>query len=496
MPNTKNYYIKTNRIFTTTRKYAWIITLLVAIGGLWEPRLGVLVVGIRAGLLGTSFFSGRFWCGNFCPHGSLFDNIISPISTNRRIPGFFKSKWFIGVFFVFFAINFSRKLIRIAALWGTFSFVERLGYIFVNTYLMVLVVGGGIALLVNSRTWCQFCPMGTLQKLSYRLGSFLGVAKHTEKKITIESKDKCHSCGKCSRVCPFQLTPYLEFNDNNQFDNINCIKCTTCVENCPGNLLSLETSKKASQIIELSDLRGYERRQRIAATLIEVIDLDSDLKEFVFRFDDPQTVHYQAGQFILIKIQDEPIQFRAYSIASANEDDRTLKVIIKQVRNGYGTEILFRYRAGDRVTLEGPMGNELVPAADTKKMLFIANGIGITPFIGLVKESLTQRAGVQSVQLLNGQRHIRDFIYHDYFKDLAARHAQFTYLPAASREEAAGFHHGHVTGLLKEMDVTGHRVYLCGSGAMIRECHEILIGKGIPAEDIFFENEERIQLSA
>lgn len=494
MQNTKNYFIKTNRVFTTTRKYAWILTVLVAIGGLWESRLGVLVVGIMAGLLGTSFFSERMWCGNFCPHGSLFDTIIHPISMNKKIPSLLKNKWFIGAFFLFFTINFSRKLVRIAALWGTYSFIERLGFIFVNTYLMVLIVGGGAALLINSRTWCQFCPMGTLQKLSYRLGSALGIAKHTEKKITIEARDKCHTCGKCSRVCPFQLTPYLEFNDTNQFDNINCIKCTTCVENCPGNLLSLQTVKQAKKVMEMSDLTGYQDRQRIHATLTRINDLGGDLREFVFVSD--RKVAYKAGQFILIKIQDHPVQFRAYSISSANEDNQTIKVIIKKVKNGYGTEIIFRFREGDRITLEGPMGDHLVPSPDTKKMLFIANGIGITPFIGLVKDSLTGRDGVESVTLLNGQRHVRDFIYHDYFKSFQADHPEFDYRPAASREAREGFCKGYVTSLLKDMDVTGHKVYMCGSAAMIRECHEILLAKGISADDIFCESEERIELSA
>lgn len=494
MENKGNYFIKTNRVFTTTRKYAWIFTVLVAIGGLWEPRLGVLVLGIMAGLLGTSFFSGRLWCGNFCPHGSLFDNIVNPISRNKKIPAFFKSKWFIGAFFLFFTINFSRKLINIAALWGSFSFVERLGYLFVNTYLMVLVVGGGMALLVNSRTWCQFCPMGTLQKLSYRLGSWLGIAKHTEKKITIESKDKCHTCGKCSRVCPFQLTPYLEFNDNNQFDDINCIKCTTCVENCPANLLSLQTVKQAEKLIKTSDLTGYENRQQISATVETINDLGNDLKEYVFVCD--QEISYKAGQFILIKIQDHPIQFRAYSISSANEDNKTIKVIIKKVKKGYGTDIIFRFNQGDKIILEGPMGDHLVPSQDTKKMLFIANGIGITPFIGLVKESLVSRTGLESVKLLNGQRYEQDFIYHDYFDTLQKQHSIFTYHAVASREKKEGFHSGYVTDVLRDMDLSDYKVYMCGSSAMIRECYEILLEKGMAKQYIFYESEERIQLSA
>ncbi|HAE91579.1 MAG TPA: 4Fe-4S ferredoxin, partial [Tissierella sp.] len=36
-----NQYIKTNRTFTVIRKYGWLFTLLVAIGGLWEPKLGL-----------------------------------------------------------------------------------------------------------------------------------------------------------------------------------------------------------------------------------------------------------------------------------------------------------------------------------------------------------------------------------------------------------------------------------------------------------------------
>ncbi|WP_418654998.1 4Fe-4S binding protein [Anoxybacter fermentans] len=37
-------------------------------------------------------FKDKYWCGNFCPHESLFDFIIMPISPNRKIPSFFKSK--------------------------------------------------------------------------------------------------------------------------------------------------------------------------------------------------------------------------------------------------------------------------------------------------------------------------------------------------------------------------------------------------------------------
>jgi len=238
-------YIKTNRTFTAIRKYGWLFNLLVAIGGLFEPKLGLLVIFIMAGLMTTSFFSGRYWCGNICPHGSLFDTLLLSISRNSKIPEFLKSKYFILGFFVFFMFNFSRKILSVFNQWGVYDFLDKLGFVFVSTYLMVLIVGGALAVFITPRTWCQFCPMGTMQKLSYSLGKLVGVADKTETKVTISNPDKCIKCGKCSKVCPFQLTPYLEFDENNEFSNIECIKCATCIENCPLKLLSLANREEA-----------------------------------------------------------------------------------------------------------------------------------------------------------------------------------------------------------------------------------------------------------
>lgn len=494
-----NYFIKTNRTFTNIRKYGWLLTVLIALGGRWEPKLGLLVVFIMAGLTGVSFFTGRYWCGNICPHGSLFDSVIAPISRNKKIPKLFKNKVFGAIFLIFFAWNFSNKIIKISPLWGTFDFLDKLGFIFSNTYLVVLIVGGIFALTINSRTWCQFCPMGSLQKISYTVGKTVGVAKNTNVLVTIESKDKCHSCGKCSRVCPFQLTPYLEFNDNNQFDNINCIKCGTCVENCPASILSIKTEKQAIDLKEKTLVLGYENRKEIEAKITKIMDLGNDLREFEFTFQNPHEVNYKAGQFILVRIMDEPKQYRAYSISSYNENNRSLKVIIKKVPKGFGTEIIFdNFKVGSDIILEGPMGDELVVGDDVKKVLFVANGIGITPFIALVKDVLLNRPDIEEVKLLNGQKFENEFIYDDYFRELSKEYDKFHYIPVASREENLdkGLRKGYVTNLIKELDVADYKVYMCGSKNMIADSYKILLDKGLETSDIFYESEEKVKVES
>ncbi len=492
----KNYYIKTNRIFSTLRNYGWIFTVLVAIGGLWEPKLGLAVVFIMAGLTISGFFTGRYWCGNICPHGSLFDRVLSPISRNKKIPNFVRSKPMIFSFLLFFTINFSRKLIKISKLWGSLAFLEKLGMLFSNTYLMVLIVGGFLAIFVNSRTWCQFCPMGSIQKVSHKLGKALGITKKTEKKITISNPDLCHSCGKCSRVCPFQLTPYLEFSSNNQFDNPNCIKCSTCVENCPAGILSLSTLKQANKIKQSTSNNGYKERQKILSKIVDIKDLNNDIKEYTFSFQSPKKVDYKAGQFILVKIQDDPESYRAYSISSYNEDSNHLSVIIKKVEKGYGTEIIFNeFKIGHMIELEGPMGDELVPDKSADKVLFIGNGIGITPFVGLSKDILLNNSSLKEVKLLDGQRFENEFIYHDYFKSLNDEYKHFEYLPVVSRDNSSLVKKGYVTDLLKTIDLKDYKVYMCGSKNMIADSYNILLDKGVEKENIFYESEDKISIN-
>ncbi len=484
-----SFYIKTNRVFTPIRKYGWIFTLMVAIGGLWYPKLGLLVLPVMLTLTILSFFKGRYWCGNFCPHGSLFDSLLGPLSRNRRIPKFFKSKVFGALFFAFFIFNIIRKIIKVSALFGTMLFWDKLGFIFVASYLMVTVIGGTLSILITQRTWCNFCPMGIMQKLSYKLGKLIRANKKTDRKITVASKDMCHICGKCSRVCPMQLTPYLEFSEQNQFDNETCLRCSTCVVNCPAGILSLNTAKKAEALIEETDMEGYGNRQKISAEIIDVSELNHGVRQYTFRFRTPKVIDYKAGQFILVKIRDNPKMYRAYSISSYNEDGTKLSITVKKDPKGYGTEIIFdQFKTGDRVELEGPMGAELIVGKEEENLVFVAGGIGITPFLPMVREILSDDNQNRKVTLIYGVNKENEFLYHDEFIDLEKQNDQFEYKQVVAFDDNWKGKKGFVTDVLKEMNLEGHKVYLCGPKPMIQPTVKQLLKQGLKDEDIKYES--------
>lgn len=222
---------------------------IIAIGGMYVPKLGLLLIPIMITLMVLGFLKGKYWCGNLCPHGSLFDKILLPLSPNGKIPKLFTSRLMKGAFFIFYMVMFGSRLVKVLQLWGSMTFLDRLGFVFAANYLIPTIVGTSLALFVNPRAWCTFCPMSTMEQLAYKLGIRTGLNRKTDKKVTAIKPEKCTQCGKCHRVCPMQLTPYQELTaESNQFNNVDCIRCSTCIYNCPRQVLTMANCDEASNV--------------------------------------------------------------------------------------------------------------------------------------------------------------------------------------------------------------------------------------------------------
>ncbi len=487
------FYIKTKRSFTPVRTYAWILTVLIGIGGQFIPILGLIVPFIMLALMGTSIFKGKYWCGNFCPHGSFFDNLIGPISRHNKIPTFLRSKTVIAAVLVFFMFNLGRRFIDVYATLGTGDFFERLGLIFATTYLMVLLIGGLLGMVINERTWCQFCPMGTIQALFYKLGKATGLAYKTDEKVTISHPDLCHSCGKCARVCPMQLYPYLQFSkDQQQYDEEKCIRCNTCVHNCPAGILQMAKPQETDDIKQKASVEGFDKARYFQARIKKIATLHDDIRQFSFELIEPENMPYDPGQFVLVEVNPEIKMYRAYTISGSNHDYSEIQVTIKKLPRGYGTSIIFdSFKEGDIVNLKGPMGNELRIDPSGKELLLIANGIGITPFVSSV-QSLFEEKTISfqgTVTLLYGARYEEDLVYDDYFEEMAAQNGNLNYYKILTRPRTDQYQKGYVTDLLKNLNLsTDTRAYICGTAEMANGVKQLLVGKGILKDNIYYES--------
>ena len=195
--------------------YLGIIVLIVSIGGIFYPKLGYILLLVFATLLIIAPFRGRWFCGNLCPRGSFVDFWLAPLSRRLRIPPFLRSMWIrVPIFIALMGFMIYRLL-------GTQGMVDRIGMVFVTLCIVTTSIAILFGVFLAPRTWCTFCPMGTLQRTLGR-GRYL---------LTID-RERCIDCKRCRKVCPMQL-PVNEIQDLP-----DCIKCGRCIQACPKDALS------------------------------------------------------------------------------------------------------------------------------------------------------------------------------------------------------------------------------------------------------------------
>ncbi|MFZ3147569.1 MAG: 4Fe-4S binding protein [Methanothrix sp.] len=195
--------------------YLGIIVLIVSIGGIFYPKLGYFLLLVFASLMIIAPFRGRWFCGNLCPRGSFVDFWLAPLSRGLKIPPRFRSMWLRVPIFVALMGFMIFRIIQ------TQGMVDKIGMVFVTLCILTTSIAILFGVIIAPRTWCSFCPMGTLQRA-------MGGRKY---RLKVDA-DKCIDCGKCQKVCPMQLPV------NEILDKPDCIKCARCVEACPKHALS------------------------------------------------------------------------------------------------------------------------------------------------------------------------------------------------------------------------------------------------------------------
>jgi ferredoxin-type protein NapH len=193
--------------------YLGILVLIVSIGGLWYPALGYFILLIFAAIFLISPFRGRWFCGNLCPRGSFVDFWVDKISRKKKIPGTLRS---LRVRLPIFFLLMGFMGYRITGILGNLDTFEKIGMVFVTMCLVTTAVAVLLGIYLSPRTWCSFCPMGTVQRL-------IGGNKYPLKL----AKERCINCSKCDKACPMQLK--IRENDIKP----DCIKCGRCVSACP-----------------------------------------------------------------------------------------------------------------------------------------------------------------------------------------------------------------------------------------------------------------------
>ncbi len=136
----------------------------------------------------------------------------------------------------------------------TADFLHNFYYVGIDV-IFAGVLGLGVYFFMSGRIWCRFgCPLAALMHIYNRFSRY---------RIFSEKK-KCISCNICTKVCHMGIDVMNYANKGIPMNDVECVRCSACVVNCPTEVLSFgslpktDVDNKLYKEIELPVVSGWQ----------------------------------------------------------------------------------------------------------------------------------------------------------------------------------------------------------------------------------------------
>ncbi len=210
-----------------------------------------------------------------------------------------------------------------------------------------------------------------------------------------------------------------------------------------------------------------------------VTDMAEDCKSFTL-VPDPEKgtealAWFGAGKYLTVfeTIEGMPVT-RAYSISSSPKDSLEGKYVltIKLVEGGLVSRYIFdTWEVGTSVEVSAPSGNfEYQPLRDAKKVICLAGGSGITPFVSMAN-AIADGDEDFEMTLLYGSRTYENILFRDELDALAEKcdKIKVVHVLSDEKKKVKGTEKGFITAeLIKKYapENEAYSVFLCGPQQM------------------------------
>lgn len=205
----------------------------------------------------------------------------------------------------------------------------------------------------------------------------------------------------------------------------------------------------------------------------------------------PAGFEFKAGQAIYLTLPaptgaDNKGRMRTFSLSSTPHDaDLTITTRLSDSAFKKALEML---PLGTEVEIDGPYGDMTLDQDTTRPAVFIAGGIGVTPFRSMIRHAL-DTGQPQKLVLFYSMRTIEDAAFLDELAALAERHAQFKLVTTVTGNGQASnaVKRGHITADMVRRhtgDLVAPVYYVAGPPGMVEAMQTMLTKDGISGSDI------------
>ncbi|MES3005832.1 MAG: oxidoreductase [Patescibacteria group bacterium] len=222
--------------------------------------------------------------------------------------------------------------------------------------------------------------------------------------------------------------------------------------------------------------------QKLTLRLKSKTQLSGLIYSFTFTAD--QKLRFKSGQYLEwtmpgLKV-DERGNRRFFTIASSpTEPDIHLGVRVQQDGSSFKDHLL-EMKEGDMMMAGSLSGEFTLPKDSNEKLVFIAGGIGVTPFRSMVKYLLDKKEK-RDITLFYACASENDFVYMDVFAEAEREiglKVVYIVTDVAKVTEAWKGKTGYITAELitdEVVDPKNHLFYLSGPDAMVRNYKKLIL---------------------
>jgi glycine betaine catabolism B len=174
-------------------------------------------------------------------------------------------------------------------------------------------------------------------------------------------------------------------------------------------------------------------------------------------FAKPSGFSYTAGQYFFLSFLSNGQPFKKPLSFSSAPHEPNLS-FTKRISTSVFSQTIAQLKVGDTLTIEGPFGNFILPEKPAQ-LVFIAGGIGITPFRSMLLENTWTKQ--HNITLLYGSTAATEIIFKTELE-------QFQVHQQIGGTITAEFINKHIPDQVQKL------FYICGSPAMVTAMCNIL----------------------
>lgn len=194
--------------------------------------------------------------------------------------------------------------------------------------------------------------------------------------------------------------------------------------------------------------------------------------------------NFLAGQYIRVSVSkllypDPKGASRVFSISSSPNDKNKISVAFRDSGSGF-KRTLMELSLGSFVDIEGPFGYFTLPKDISRPLVFIAGGIGITPFLSMIRFATEQKLA-HKITLLYANRNTESAAYLEELTTIAKQNSHFLL-----KNQFGRIDEDFIRQNVK--DINESAWYLAGLPDMVTDMRNLLSRLGMNETKVYFED--------